>query len=115
MDRYLDWAAIQCKAQAQKSIYVSAQGHVLPCCWLAAQLHSRGATTRAEILDHLVGLGGVGHIDGRRRGIRAIVEDRFFQELMPGSWTKPDCAAGKLRTCARVCGHDFRAFEAQTR
>ena len=115
MDRYLDRATIQCKVQAKKSIYVSAEGYVLPCCWLAAQLHNRAVRTRAEILDHLEGLGGIGHIDCRQRSIRAIVEDHFFQEGVPASWTKPNCAAGKLRTCARVCGHDFRPYEAQTR
>lgn len=115
MDRYLDQAVVRCKVQAKASLYVSAEAHVLPCCWLAAQLHSWGARTRAEILDYLEGLGGLGHIDGRRRGIRAIVEDSFFQELVPARWTKPNCASGKLRTCARVCGHDFRAYEAQTR
>jgi MoaA/NifB/PqqE/SkfB family radical SAM enzyme len=112
MDRYLDQAAIQCKVQAKNSIYVSAAGHVLPCCWLAAQLHQRAAKTRPEVLELLEALGGTCHVDGRQRGIRAIVEDHFFQELVPGSWTKPNCAAGKLRTCARVCGHDFRAYEA---
>jgi MoaA/NifB/PqqE/SkfB family radical SAM enzyme len=114
MDRYLDQAAIQCKVQAKNSIYVSASGHVLPCCWLAAQLHHGAVRTRPEVLELLEALGGTCHVDGRQRGIRAIVEDHFFQELVPGSWTKPNCAAGKLRTCARVCGHDFRAYEAQS-
>ena len=114
MDRYLDEATIQCKVQAKGSIYVSADGYVLPCCWLAAQLHHQAVRTRAEILDPLEALGGAGHIDARRRDIRAIVEDHFFQRLVPGSWSKPSCAQGKLRTCARVCGHDFKNYEAQS-
>ena len=114
MERYLDRAEIQCKVQARNSLYVSAEGHVLPCCWLAGQLHHGAATTRAEIIDLLAAHGGIGHVDARRRGIRAIVEDQFFQQLVPGSWSKPSCAQGKLRTCARVCGHDFKAYEAQT-
>jgi hypothetical protein len=114
IDRYLDRAEIQCKVQAKNSIYVSAEGHVLPCCWLAGQLRHPMVRTRAELLDPLEALGGTRHIDGRRRSIRAIVEDRFFQMLVPGSWSKPSCAQGKLRTCARVCGHDFKPYEAQS-
>jgi MoaA/NifB/PqqE/SkfB family radical SAM enzyme len=114
MDRYLDRAEIQCKVQAKNSIYVSAEGHVLPCCWLATHLHHPAARMRAEILSLLDGLGGTSHIDGRRRGVRAVVEDQFFQKLIPESWSKPNCAQGKLRTCARVCGHDFKQYEAQS-
>jgi MoaA/NifB/PqqE/SkfB family radical SAM enzyme len=114
MDRYLDRAEVQCKVQADNSIYVSAEGFVLPCCWLAGQLRHPAMRMRAEILELLDGLGGTAHVDGRRRSIRAIVEDDFFHKLVPGSWSRPSCAEGKLRTCARVCGHDFKPFEAQS-
>jgi MoaA/NifB/PqqE/SkfB family radical SAM enzyme len=114
MAQYLDQAEVQCKVQATRSIYVSAEGYVFPCCWLAAQLRNRAPSTRAEILNLLEALGGTRHVDARRRSIRAIVEDRFFQSLVPGAWSKPSCAEGKLRTCARVCGHEFKAYEAQS-
>jgi MoaA/NifB/PqqE/SkfB family radical SAM enzyme len=115
MDRYLDQAEIQCKVQALKSIYVSAEGYVLPCCWLAGQLHNHHKVrTPAEILGLLEALGGTNHIDGKRRGLRAIVEGDFFQRLVPGSWSKPSCPEGKLRTCAGVCGHEFKQYEAQS-
>ena len=100
MDRYLDRAEVQCNVQANNSIYVSAEGYVLPCCWLAGQLRHPVMRTRAEILELLEALGGTAHVDGRRRSIRAIVEDDFFQKLVPGSWSKPSCAEGKLRTCS---------------
>ena len=114
MGNYLDLAEIQCKVQANNSIYVSAEGYVLPCCWLAAQLRHEAVRARAEIFDLLEALGGVSHVDGRRRSIREIVEDRFFQRVVPESWSKSSCAAGKLRTCARVCSRDFRRYEAQS-
>jgi hypothetical protein len=113
-EQYLDRAEIQCKVQAMGSIYISADGYVFPCCWLGAQLRNRAQRTRAEILDLLEALGGTRQVDGRRRSIRAIVEDRFFQSLIPETWSKSSCAEGKLRTCARVCGHDFKAYEAQS-
>jgi hypothetical protein len=114
MDRYLDHAEIQCKVQAKNSIYVSAEGYVLPCCWLATQLQNPDLKARSELLNLMEGFGGISHVDGRRRGIRAIVEDQFFQKSVPGSWSKPSCSEGKLRTCARVCGHDFKQFDAQS-
>jgi MoaA/NifB/PqqE/SkfB family radical SAM enzyme len=114
MDRYLDHAEIQCKVQTKSSIYVSAEGYVLPCCWLATQLQNPDLKARSELLNLMERFGGISHVDGRRRGIRAIVEDQFFQQSVPGSWSKPSCAEGKLRTCARVCGHDFKQFDAQS-
>jgi MoaA/NifB/PqqE/SkfB family radical SAM enzyme len=51
MDRYLDRAVVQCKVQANNSIYVSAEGYVLPCCWLAGQLRNPVMRTHAEILE----------------------------------------------------------------
>lgn len=114
MDNYLDQAQVQCIVQANNSIYVSAEGHVLPCCWLAGQVRDPSLRKRTEILELLDVLGGPAHVDGRQRSIRAIVEDDFFQKLVPDSWSKPSCAEGKLRTCSRVCGHDFKRFEAQS-
>ena len=51
MDRYLDRAVVQCKVQANNSIYVSAEGYVLPCCWFAGQLRNPVLRTPAEILN----------------------------------------------------------------
>jgi hypothetical protein len=85
MDRYLDRAQVQCKVQVDNSIYVSAEGYVLPCCWLAGQLRDSVMRTRAEILELLEALGGTAHVDGRRRSVRAIVEDDFFQSWFPAA------------------------------
>jgi TPR repeat protein/MoaA/NifB/PqqE/SkfB family radical SAM enzyme len=114
MERYLDATEIRCKVQAIRSVYVSADGYVFPCCWLGAQVHQRVGRSRSELLALLERLGGTDHIDAHRRSVREIVEDEFFQRLIPDSWSKSGCAAGKLRTCARVCGQEFRRHDAQS-
>jgi TPR repeat protein/molybdenum cofactor biosynthesis enzyme MoaA len=113
MESYFDATEIRCHVAAIRSIYVSADGYVFPCCWLGAQIHRRIGHGRNEMVALLEPLGGIDHVDARRRSLRAIVEDELFQRLIPGSWSKPSCAAGKLRTCARVCGQEFKRREAQ--
>lgn len=110
LDRCADLAEIQCKVQAKNEIYLSAEGLVLPCCWLAGQLHHR----TAGVLDLLEPSGGIDQISSRRRSLGAIVGDQFFQKLVPQSWGKSSCAEGKMRTCARICGHEFKQYEAQS-
>src|SRR5262245_45739791 len=38
-EEYLRTCAISCKAVAERKLYVSADGYVLPCCWLGLHLH----------------------------------------------------------------------------
>ncbi len=113
MGRYYDQACIHCKVQARGAIYVSADGYVFPCCWLGKHHHPMKADRR-QVLDQLDGLGGSDHIDARKRSVKAIVEDDFFQRLVPGSWHKSSIAEGKLQTCARFCGQGFTANDVQS-
>jgi len=39
MINYLDQVEIDCKVLKNKELYISAEGLVLPCCWLAGQLY----------------------------------------------------------------------------
>ena len=113
MQRYLDEVEIHCKVRSEGSLYISSEGYVLPCCWLAGHVRGPGGAGRRQLLAMLEQLGGTDHIDARRRSIRAIVEDAFFQRLLPQSWDKPGCGAGRLLTCARVCGQEFDRRSAQ--
>jgi TPR repeat protein len=90
-----------------------ADAYVLPCCWLGGHVHGAGGAGRKQFLAMLEQLGGTERIDARRRSIRAIVEDEFFQRSLPESWGRPSCAAGKPITCARVCGQEFDRRTAQ--
>lgn len=113
MDAYLDATPITCKTGAERSIYISAEGLVFPCCWTANQMYVWYAGERSmPIWRHIEAVGGKDAIDATKVDIGAIIEGPFFNAIEE-SWSKPSCAAGKLKVCAKTCGADFDPFAAQ--
>lgn len=113
MAKYLDQTPIDCKVAREKSIYVSADGYIFPCCWTAATIYLMGQQEEYErkLLDQL---GGVAVIDAKRRPIREIVEGEFFNTITR-SWSCGSIAEGKSPVCAKTCGADFDRFKDQYR
>lgn len=106
---------IDCKVAKEKSIYVSGEGHVFPCCWTANQLYPwyyphQGAPIW-KMLKQLPG--GVNSLSALQRPIRDIVEGVFFQKDLPGSWNIEGFENGRLFVCGKTCGKGFDAFKAQ--
>jgi hypothetical protein len=112
-DEYLRTCTISCKAVAESKIYVSADGYVLPCCWLGLDLYrepKRRDETFARILDEADGLR---RLDAKLRSIRTIVEGPLFQRHVPEGWLSDAPTHGRIKTCAQTCGREFDAFAAQ--
>jgi MoaA/NifB/PqqE/SkfB family radical SAM enzyme len=101
---YLDTTAITCKAQVQNEIYVSGEGLVFPCCYLASFYRGSGRKKDAQFAKMLDQLGGRKQIDGRHRALADIVGDAVFQSAIPDSWNRPSVAEGRLATCSSTCG-----------
>jgi len=99
-DAYLDSREIDCKAVREKSIYISAEGKVLPCCYLAAMLkNAPGDETRqfARLFDGVeADLSATGDVS-----LETIVAGNFFQNQVKDKWQS---GSEKLKVCARVCG-----------
>jgi MoaA/NifB/PqqE/SkfB family radical SAM enzyme len=104
---------IACKASNHGRLYVSAEGHVFPCCWTGALYPPGRPSGTAQIWDVVRRLpDGLRSLDARTHGIRAIVEGPFFQELIPGGWPKGRVKDGRLEPCVRACGgHDTQAAQ----
>jgi MoaA/NifB/PqqE/SkfB family radical SAM enzyme len=102
---YLQKTSIDCKAVGQSQIYASAEGLILPCCYISMLYPSSAPAGYGETWDLIRRLpGGKDDLDARRLPLRAILEGPFFQELVPGSW-RPDEPGHKRSTeCARTCG-----------
>lgn len=82
-DEYLAQTQIHCKAAKNKSRYVSAEGKLFPCCWIAGMLKNpESAETRqfAEIFPHVGQQISLGQVAGYWSGMN------------------------KLKICSRVCG-----------
>ncbi len=111
---YLDDVEIRCKvAGAKGKIYLSAQGYVLPCCWLGAVYSEASTPERRQFAELVDEFGGTAALDARERGLRAVVDGPLFQRAIPASWDLDSVAAGKLAICARTCGREYDPLDRQ--
>lgn len=100
---------ISCHALKSKELYIDAQGHVFPCCWLAMVPYQ--PTDRAvevhQVRDHMLSqyydlvnaFGGIDALDGEKRSVKEIVDSIEYQTLWDIYWHEK-----KLITCGRACG-----------
>lgn len=112
LDNYksiLEQTKIKCHALRIKEIYIDAQGHVFPCCWLAMipyqpmDLEVDVLPIRKRILEQynelVESLGGIDALNGELRSIKDIINSNEYQTVWNSYWSD-----NKLITCARSCG-----------
>lgn len=130
-ESHLTETEINCKVAGSRSVYVSAEGLVLPCCWMAT-LYPVGEEIEADEKQRLVNLlpmakakpagrlrsqglqeiwrlieqlpHGKDSINATLVPLKEIVEGAFFQEMVPGGWEPKSFEDGRLRVCAKHCG-----------
>ena len=106
MDAYLDQAEIDCKVLKNKEIYISAEGIVLPCCWLAGQMYKwylpPNTTQVWELIDK-------NKININNTSLYNIFKGGIFNEIQE-TWARPSTDEGKLKVCALKCGQEMDQF-----
>ena len=112
MELSLDSSDITCKVAEEKSVYVSAEGIVQPCCWTAGQMYVWYHTPRGTQIWNAINEVGKDSLDAKINTLENIVDGIYFQKVIPDSWNKPSCAEGKLSVCAKTCGK-YDAFKEQ--
>jgi len=105
----LEKTKIQCYALKVKEIYITAQKHVFPCCWLAMipyqpfdealELHPIRKNITDQFEELVMSLGGLDSIDTLQYSIQKIIDSEPYQTVWDDYWT-----TNKLITCARSCG-----------
>lgn len=115
MEKVWDKAEIQCKVAKEKSLYISAEGIVQPCCWTANQMYVWYWNPRSSQIWELIDQVGKDNINAKNKSLKEIVDGLFFQKILPESWSKSSCAEGKLAVCAKTCGSKYDAFTEQFR
>ncbi|CAB5221561.1 COG0535 Predicted Fe-S oxidoreductases [uncultured Caudovirales phage] len=110
-DRYLDQTEISCMVKQQKNVYVSATGHVFPCCWLGYEPFDDKIEDpkSAQIFDLIKDFD---YIDAKKHGIDGVIESGFFDGIEK-SWSLDSTTAGKLKTCAKTCSKQHNFFKNQ--
>jgi len=114
LNTYYDTVSIDCKVKKEGSLFISAEGLVLPCCWTAARMYNwYHKDPRVEqIWNFIDAAGGKEAISAKVNGIKTVFETGIFENIEK-SWSISSCEIGKLKECARQCGIEFDAFSAQ--
>lgn len=113
MERYWDEVPIKCKVAEEKSLYITAEGIVQPCCWTAGQMYVWYWTPKGGQIWNLIDQIGKDKLNALNHSLESIVNGLYFQDLVPNSWNKSSCADGKLAVCAKTCGTKYDAFAEQ--
>jgi MoaA/NifB/PqqE/SkfB family radical SAM enzyme len=113
MNNYYDQAHINCKVLKDMNIYVSASGHLMPCCWVAGQLYKWWEKPgENQIYRFIDTVGGLDELSVLKHGFKKVLEGDFFDNIK-SSWKKDSCSNGKLKICSVKCGTEFDPFGEQ--
>jgi len=113
MEKYWDTVPIKCKVSEEKSIYITAEGYLQPCCWTAGQMYVWYWRQRGGQIWDAIDAAGLDTLDVKNNDLADVINGKFIQSVIPESWDKPSCAEGKLAVCAKTCGTKYDAFTEQ--
>ncbi len=109
LDNYLNLTEISCKVREEGNLYISAEGLVLPCCWLAGQLYKWYWKPKQAPIWKLIP--NKDDISILHNNIYDILKGETFRSIEE-SWNK-DFKHGRLKVCALKCGKEFDPFAEQ--
>lgn len=113
MEKYWDTVPIKCKVAEEKSIYITAEGYLQPCCWTAGQMYVWYWKKRGGQIWSVIDQVGLDKLNVKKYPIEKVIDGDFIQKIIPDSWNKSSCADGKLAVCAKTCGTKYDAFKEQ--
>lgn len=110
MEHYYDVTPIQCKSIDKSEIFVTAEGHVFPCCWLGGQQYKWYWKPKEAPIWNLIG--DSENINAKYNKLEDIINGPFFEKIKK-SWSCESIQNGKLKVCANKCGIGFDAYKEQ--
>jgi MoaA/NifB/PqqE/SkfB family radical SAM enzyme len=104
---YASRAKINCRVLKDKSIFISSEGLVFPCCWTAFPINTYWDNNDSLQLRELITkTGGRDGIDMTKQSLEKIIKGSFFTAISD-SWTSPCAKDGKQVACATQCGEEL--------
>lgn len=115
MDAYYDAVPVWCKVKNEGSIYITAEGIALPCCWTAGRMYKWWHKDHKveQVWNFIDEVGGKEMLNAKN-GLQKVFETGIFENIEK-SWNKTSCADGKFKVCAMKCGLEFDPFTEQFR
>lgn len=102
-------STIKCKALELREIYIDANMHVFPCCWLASIPYTQydpenvnvglSLEIKKQYKSLVEDLKGIENLNAATVGIKNILESSEWQNVWNKYWYEE-----KLIMCARICG-----------
>ncbi len=87
-----------------QAIFVTASGHLLPCCYLGGALVERtNSYSRYQFKEQVSHL-GLDKFDLRKNSLTDILKSPYFTNFFKEGWDRESAEKGKLLFCAEVCG-----------
>ena len=110
MDLYYDKAPIICKVKKDNSLFITAEGLALPCCWTAGRMYKwwHKDPKVEQIWDFIPDKTAL----DARKGLSKVFDTGIF-DVIQDSWSKNSVADGKLKVCSMKCGAEFDPFAEQ--
>ncbi len=115
MDAYYDVVPVHCKVKDEGSLYITAEGIAMPCCWTAGRMYkwwNKDPKTE-QIWNFIDDVGGKDMLNAKG-GLDKVFDTGIFENIEK-SWNKASCANGKLKVCSMKCGVEFDPFAEQFR
>ena len=109
---FLNETQINCKIIREKSIFVSAEALVFPCCWTASIYNYPGGQKQQQLYKLLDG--NYENLSLFKRSLKSIVDGKYFDRIF-ASWNMPAISQGKLLHCADNCSKVIDRFSDQFR
>jgi hypothetical protein len=114
MDNYYQQTTICCKVKDEGSLFITAEGLVMPCCWTAGRMYKwwHKDPKQEQIWKFVEYAGGKDAINAKIHGLKQVFNTEIF-DLIEDSWQEHSYEAGRLKVCAMKCGIEFDPFAEQ--
>lgn len=112
---YYNKCNIECKVSKERSIFVTAEGVLMPCCWTAGRMYKwwHEDYKAEQIWDFIDNAGGTSSINILENKIFDVIDSGKLFTSITDSWSLPSISDGKLGVCAQKCGSEFDPFAEQ--
>lgn len=112
---YFGQTDVNCKVLNEGSLYLTAEGHLFPCCWTANQLYPwyypKHGSQIWTLINNLPN--GLESLNAKTTSLEEIINGPFFKKEIPQNWEKRSLKEGRLFVCGKTCGKRFDPFKAQ--